>query len=809
MNDYSLIKLQNDIKKYSFEKVYKKLFLGNLQDLDESENIKILELALLLINSKDEQLFDMGYYIIVIYSVETGNYDPLFEISEKLLNFPVINFLYRKKLVAIDNTFFTEIENSVMETTKISNNYFYTANQKFMNFKFFENDNNIVVIAPTSFGKTDLIKKYVRENYIKKVICILEPTKSMLNQVRSDILTEFSELAKPKIITHYDMNFNDDDKIILVMTQERLFKLIYDRKRKLKIDVLLVDEAHNIFDKGFRSFLLAKTIYLLKNKNPDLIVKYFSPIIDSSSNLKIKNDISGNLEQLKIIPKMKIEKYYYADFFTGKKYVYDPFFNVFYNFGSLGKIDKYEFIIENAASKNLIYINRPKHIKEELIKIEKFLPIIVNDNIEKICKTLEDYVDKEYDLIDYIRKGIVYHFGVMPDNVRNYVEKCVKTEKEFKYIFCTSTLLEGVNMPFDKLFVLDLKKGLSNLTYHQLKNLIGRVNRYNNIFDLKNNNLDGLISKIYFIKERNESSSFENFIKDNLKVNSNSQKRKDNVKNALLENSDNDLSQTEIDTIENLKENNSNNDYRKIKTEIGKILLELNINDFDVFENEELINSRIKNNIISEDDTIIDKIYKLFIDNIEMISDNNMLLKRLENESARKFYHMIINWRKENLSLKESVSRLVYYWKNLSFEDKSIIFVGKSFGEIKRSDTDQIPLYVNINSKSEKEIINLAIVRVKEENDYVDYNLFKYIDFLQKINLINMNDYNLLHYGTTDDIQIYFQREGLSRELSKLLSSKYKKFVIKNSKGYFINKEIFKVFNDNDVLNYELESYLT
>lgn len=809
MNDYSLIKLQNDIKKYSFEKVYKKLFLGNLQDLDESENIKILELALLLINSKDEQLFDMGYYIIVIYSVETGNYDPLFEISEKLLNFPVINFLYRKKLVTIDNTFFTEIENSVMETTKISNNYFYTANQKFMNFKFFENDNNIVVIAPTSFGKTDLIKKYVKENYTKKVICILEPTKSMLNQVRSDILTEFSELAKPKIITHYDMNFNDDDKIILVMTQERLFKLIYDRKTKLKIDVLLVDEAHNIFDKGFRSFLLAKTIYLLKNKNSDLIVKYFSPIIDSSSNLKIKNDISGNLEQLKIIPKMKIEKYYYADFFTGKKYVYDPFFNVFYNFGSLGKIDKYEFIIENAASKNLIYINRPKHIKEELIKIEKFLPIIVNDNIEKICKTLEDYVDKEYDLIDYIRKGIVYHFGVMPDNVRNYVEKCVKTEKEFKYIFCTSTLLEGVNMPFDKLFVLDLKKGLSNLTYHQLKNLIGRVNRYNNIFDLKNNNLDGLISKIYFIKERNESSSFENFIKDNLKVNSNSQKRKDNVKNALLENSDNDLSQTEIDTIENLKENNSNNDYRKIKTEIGKILLELNINDFDVFENEELINSRIKNNIISEDDTIIDKIYKLFIDNIEMISDNNMLLKRLENESARKFYHMIINWRKENLSLKESVSRLVYYWKNLSFEDKSIIFVGKSFGEIKRSDTDQIPLYVNINSKSEKEIINLAIVRVKEENDYVDYNLFKYIDFLQKINLINMNDYNLLHYGTTDDIQIYFQREGLSRELSKLLSSKYKKFVIKNSKGYFINKEIFKIFNDNDVLNYELESYLT
>lgn len=808
IDDYSLVKLQNDIKKYSFEEVYKKLFLGGLKYLNESDNIKILELAISLINSENEQLFNMGYYIIVVYSVETNNYNPLFEISEKLLNFPVVNFLYKKRLINIDNTFFTEIENAVMETTKISDNYFYTADQKYMNYKFFQKDNNIAVIAPTSFGKTDLIKKYVRKNYIKKTICILEPTKSMLNQVRTDILTEFSELEKPKIITHYDINFDGNDNVILVMTQERLFKLIYDRKRNLKIDVLLVDEAHNIFDRGTRAFLLAKIIYLLRNKNTDLIVKYFSPVIDSSNNLKIKNDVNNNLEQLKIKPIMKVEKYYYADFFTRENYVYDPFFNNFYFLSKLGNIDKYEFIIENAASKNLIYINRPKHIKEELIKIEKYLPSITNDNIEKICKTLGEYVDKEYDLIDYMKKGIVYHFGVMPDNVKNYVENCVKEEKKFKYIFCTSTLLEGVNMPFDKLFILDIKKGMSNLTYHHLKNLIGRVNRYNNIFDLENNNLEGLISKIYFIKERNENSSFVKFISDNLKINSNSQKRKDIINNALLENSINKLSQTDIDAIENLKDNNSNDNYRKIKTEAGKVLLELNINDFDIFENEELIDNRIRNKIITEEDSLVDKIYKIFINDIEMTSDNNMLLKRLENEPARKFYNMMIEWRKENISLKESVSRLVSYWKHLSQDDKSIIFVGKSFGEIKRNDTDRIPLYVNLNNKSEKEIINLAIVRIKEENDYIDYNLFKYIDFLQRFNFININDYNLLHYGTIDDVQIYFQRDGLSRELSKLLASKYKKFLLKSTNGYFINKEILKKFDDNDVLNYELQSYL-
>lgn len=809
MNDYSLIKLQNDLKKYFFYDTYKCIYFNKLSNLNESDHIKLLELAILLINSKNEQLFDLGYFIIVNYSVETQNYIPLFEISEKMLNFPIINFLYKKRLVTVENNFFTEIENSVMQLSKMSDNYFYTANQKFMNFKFFQKDINMSVIAPTSFGKTDLIKKYVRENYKQKIICILEPTKSMLNQVRNDILIEFHEIEKPKIITHYDMNFKDDEKIVLIMTQERLFKLIYDRKRNLKIDVLLIDEAHNIFERGSRAFLLAKTIYLLKNRNQELIIKYFSPIIDSSNNLKLKNDTNYNLEQLKINPKMKVEKYYYADFFIKKEYIYDQFLNEFYCCGGLNYIDKYEYIIQNASSKNLIYLNRPKHIKDELLKMEKYLPNNTNDSIEKICKTLEDYVGKDYDLIDYIRKGIVYHFGAMPDNVRNYVEKCVKEEENLKYIFCTSTLLEGVNMPFNKLFILDLKKGRSNLTYHHLKNLIGRVNRYNNIFDLKNKSLDGLISKVYFIKERNENSSFVDFIKNNIKINSNSKLRKDIVKNALLENSTENLNQSDIDIIENLKENNFNDNYRKIKTDVGKILLELNINDFDVFEYEELISDRIKSDALQQVDSIVEKIYKLFINNIELISDNNVLLKRLENQSARNFYNMILNWRKENLSLKESVIRLVYYWDHLAYDDKTTVFVGKSFGEIKRSEDDQIPLYVNLNIKSKKEIINLAIIRIKEENDYIDYNLFKYIDFLQKFNLIDINDYNLLHYGTVDDIQIYFQREGLSRELSKLLSTKYQKYLNKKFNSYYINKEILLNFSDNDVLKYELQNYLT
>ena len=51
-------------------------------------------------------------------------------------------------------------------------------------------------------------------------------------------------------------------------------------------------------------------------------------------------------------------------------------------------------------------------------------------------------------------------------------------------MFCTSTLIEGVNFPAENLFVTSNKARLSNLSKIDFKNLIGRVGRLQyNIFD--------------------------------------------------------------------------------------------------------------------------------------------------------------------------------------------------------------------------------------------------------------------------------------------------------------------------------------
>ncbi len=50
-------------------------------------------------------------------------------------------------------------------------------------------------------------------------------------------------------------------------------------------------------------------------------------------------------------------------------------------------------------------------------------------------------------------------------------------EGEIKTIFCTSTLVEGINLPADNLFVTSYKNGRSNMTPVNFRNLVGRVGR--------------------------------------------------------------------------------------------------------------------------------------------------------------------------------------------------------------------------------------------------------------------------------------------------------------------------------------------
>lgn len=109
-----------------------------------------------------------------------------------------------------------------------------------------------------------------------------------------------------------------------------------------------------------------------------------------------------------------------------------------------------------------------------------------NAELIELAKDIKNEVHNDYYLAELVSKGVAYHIGYLPASIRQRIERLFH-EGAITAIFCTSTLVEGVNLPADNLFITDFKNGLSHMSAIDFRNLIGRVGRleynlYGNVF---------------------------------------------------------------------------------------------------------------------------------------------------------------------------------------------------------------------------------------------------------------------------------------------------------------------------------------
>ena len=148
-------------------------------------------------------------------------------------------------------------------------------------------------------------------------------------------------------------------------------------------------------------------------------------------------------------------------------------------------------------------------------------------------------------------------------------------------------------------------------------------------------------------------------------------------------------------------------------------------------------------------------------------------MKRLENKEARKFYAMMLGWRVENKSYSEMVSLFVGYWHQLYKKDRNVmVYVGK-WGDLKHPGSN-VPRYTRFIDKNRTQVVNLAIVRIKEEQDFIDNTLIKYVEVLHDLGLIEDKFYAQIKYGTDDEDTICLIKNGLSLSSAVLLIKKYR-----------------------------------
>ena len=433
MSEIDLKDFRKKIRSSDFESSFYKLMLNI--NLGENELNLLLRCAIVFVNFGDFDIQKLGYKIIVNYSNQYNDYKPLYDFSINKGFMPISKLIERAYYnQANSNSFLSNYLSAFLDNYKESNYYISNGQKKLIEFSTKNNHSDFVLVAPTSYGKSEIIVNKVQSNLDKKV-CIIVPSKALLAQTKRRLLKNADKFGLNRIITHPEMYKGNETNFVAVLTQERLLRLL-QQNISLKLDLVLIDEAHNLFgdkENDERAILLAQTIIILKKRNINTTLNFFSPFIANTDNLKI-NQTNYNLEKQYTEEYIKTEKYLVCNTKNGNNElkVYEQFTDEFLR-TNYSYNDEIDLLLDQKSTKNIVYLNRPKHIEE----FSKIFSEKTNDNFvidEEIINTISDFLHPDYNLISCIRKGIVYHHGGMPEIVRLYVESIFSETKELKFV---------------------------------------------------------------------------------------------------------------------------------------------------------------------------------------------------------------------------------------------------------------------------------------------------------------------------------------------------------------------------------------
>jgi hypothetical protein len=747
--------------------------------LSVSEREALLKIALILINAGDENTQELGYRIIVIYGNLFDDYVPLYDISLNKGYVPVLKVIEKHPRLRSQfrEKFFNIYISSSAELYREDGLYLTYQQHNLKEFFNINTKKSVAIIAPTSYGKSELIVNFCNRNPATN-ICIIVPTKALLAQTRRRLLKSLNARSNRKIITHPEMYNIGDSCFIAVLTQERLLRLLR-KDVTLSFDTAFIDEAHNALDSDQRNVLLAKAIALLEFRNKNIAFKFLTPFLVDSNNLKARYT-DYNIEQFKISESIKTERYYSINFNNGGILkAYDQYLNEFIPITEEKYSDDIHFIEKKCASKNIIYLNSPPKIERFAKRLISKTKIIDDEELILACKDISRFLHSEYVLIDCLKRGFAYHHGSVPDIVRLYIEHLFSKNDNVSIIITSSTLLEGVNVPAEKLFLLEYTKGNRKLSPSQFKNLSGRVCRFNEIFSDRGSSLKMLEPAIYVIGSEyvRSDANIENFLMNSVKIDKTIKDEPENVLLKATEIDDDNLNdkQQADEMLENIQKGITGEKAKYAETDVGTLCFLNNINEIPILEYEHQIAESIEHiegHKLNTPELLLKTISDSFIKYINKNHPEYLRLSRLNEESAQKFYSMFIKWRMRSASYREMIRSFLRYWDKEDVE--KIVYVGK-WGDTKKEGHRE--LWVDISAKNIKERVNLSIVRIKEEQDFVDNIIIKYVEVLYELNLVDETLYLKIKYGTDDNRKIIMIKNGISSTLASLLIKKYMKFV--------------------------------
>lgn len=358
--------------------------------------------------------------------------------------------------------------------------------------------------APTASGKTFLVLQWLIDQVGsgKATVAIyLAPTRALVSEIESNLdsllkATKGIEVSSLPLRTKFDTARSGGSRIILVLTQERMHLLANVLGDDFLVDLMIVDEAHKIGDDG-RGVILQDAVERAVRLNTQMKLVFISPATQNPGELladaptgvptaAVDSDAPTVLQNLLLATHVKGKpRRWTLKAKQGDAEIEIGTLELASTPASLTK--RLAFVAAAAAGSRggtLVYANGAAESEDvaDFISQLQHDPTSIDPELDALAELARKGVHPSFRLAPLVERGVAFHFGNMPSLLRLEIERLFRSGK-IRFLVCTSTLVEGVNLSCRTIVVRGPRKGQENpMEPHDFWNLAGRAGRWGDEF---------------------------------------------------------------------------------------------------------------------------------------------------------------------------------------------------------------------------------------------------------------------------------------------------------------------------------------
>lgn len=318
---------------------------------------------------------------------------------------------------------------------------------------------NIILSAPTSFGKSLIIEAIVASNSFNNIVIVV-PTIALIDELKKKLI-KYKE--KYKLVTQVSQE--PSKRNIFILTQERVLEF----KNIGNVDFFVIDEFYKLApvnDTDDRSDRLNIAFRMLYKK-----CKRFYMLGPNINGLVsgIENELRCTFLKFDSYKTVATNEFYYPLKAIGKDELIDVERDLILK-EILRGIGRQE--------QTVIYCKSPKRVSSLMTRILSMGLLHSDDTNNELAAWLAENFHNDWSLVNGVKHGIAYHHAQIPRAVGALIVDLFNDSK-INILICTSTLIEGVNTNAKNIIIYDdcitKKTKLDMFTFNNIAGRSGRM----------------------------------------------------------------------------------------------------------------------------------------------------------------------------------------------------------------------------------------------------------------------------------------------------------------------------------------------